>query len=92
MSKIKKFLLVTSCDWPAGIRASLWTDERTDRFLCRNSILDKHELVGRGHLYILCLFFENIVCSKEALKFFFAFMLENLKDFPTVNGMCFYSQ
>ena len=41
---MEQLLLVTSCDLPAGIGASLWTDERTHGWTHRrdvaNSILD----------------------------------------------------
>ena len=44
---MEQLLLVTFCDSPAGIGASLWTDARTDGWTDRrgvgNSILDVHK-------------------------------------------------
>ena len=56
---MEQLLLVTSCDSPAGIGASLRTDERTDGWTHRrdvgNSILDL-EPRGRGlsRTFIIC--------------------------------------
>ena len=48
---MEQLLLVTFCDSPAGIGASLWTDGRTDGWTHRrdvgNSILDNQHFTGR---------------------------------------------
>ena len=57
---MKKLLLVTFCDSPAGIGASLWTDTTrtthtgwTDRRDLGNSILDIPE--AYGHLFFMAI-------------------------------------